>query len=100
MRRANRKDTASKAIVEGLRLRGFTVYDMPQPGDILVYGYDSRASISGYAWLPLEIKTPKADRQGVKAPLTASQKKRNLSAAPIPIVETLEQALALYGRTL
>lgn len=98
MRRANKKDLVHASIRDGLREHEIVVMDMPIPGDVLCYGYSDLHKI--YLWLPLELKTPKAMRQGVKAQLTASQQKRNLSAAPIPIVETLEQALALYGRTL
>lgn len=97
MRRANKKDLAHAPIRDGLRERDISAIDMPDPGDLLCYGQHHQSGL--WLWFPIEVKSPKEMRQGVKAQLTNSQKKRNLSAAPIPIVETLEEALALYGRT-
>lgn len=97
---ANRKDTVHKPIVIGLEARGFVVYEMPDPGDILVYGWD--ADDNRYRWMPMELKSSNAVRKK-KADgsdeLSPRQKRmRDKKAlAPIPIVHSLSQALSLFG---
>lgn len=87
MRRANRKDSVHKAIVEGLRAHGVAVADMPDPGDVLTF-YNGR-------FLPIEFKSDQRTR-GYTKEATALQEKR-AKVMPIPIAHTLAEALALHG---
>ena len=93
MRRANRKDLVHSYIVAGLRHRGIAAEDMPQPGDILTYGYHAVRKI--WIFVPMELKSPK-DVRNKKAELTPAQARR-ANRMPIPIVHTLPEALAHYG---
>lgn len=117
MRRANKKDLVHRTIVDGLRQRGIVVYDMPEPGDVLCYQFDARVFyphrpdpwMQFARWLPLEIKTPGIARtrksqqkrsDGSRIRATRPDGSRywlDVPPAPIPVVETLEQALALFG---
>jgi len=87
MRRANRKDSVHKSIVEGLRAHGVAVADMPDPGDVLTY-FNGR-------FIPIEFKSDKRTRNYTKE-ATALQEKR-AAVMPIPIAHTLAEALSLHG---
>ena len=97
---ANRKDTAHKPIVTALESYNITVYDMPDPGDILCYGWN-RAT-KQYEWHPAEIKSSNAVRKK-KADgsdeLSPRQKRirDKKCMAPIPVIHTVAEGLALYG---
>lgn len=83
MRRAGRKDWTQQAIVGALRSIGVTVLISNQEGfpDLLT---ESRGK-----WLPIEVKSP----TGHLTPL----QRQLLAVAPYPVVETVDQALALFG---
>ena len=97
---ANRKDVVHKPIVEGLEARGFVVYDMPDPGDILVYGWNARDK--SYQWTPMELKSSngvrkkKADGSDELSPRQKRIRDKK-ARAPIPIVHSIPEALILYG---
>lgn len=80
------KDANHDEIVNGLQARGFDVYAMPQPGDILVYGLD--VDDRHHRWMPMEIKTAGGRKTKNQADRTQQ---------PIPTVRNLADALALYG---
>ena len=102
-RRAARKDTVHAPIVAELRKRGVLVEDMPTPGDVLCYykwpAHDhidvNRVVFipSRELYMPMEFKSPQTIRRR-KEQRTAQQKRTQM---PIPIVETLEDALRLMG---
>ena len=100
MRRANRKDVVQSEIVKGLRERGIVVFDMPQPGDVLCYGlrHGTVLDPDDMIWMPMELKSDKRTR-GYKPELTKAQITRAATGAVIPIVHSLAEALALFGRT-
>lgn len=83
MRRAGRKDWNQARIVAALRAIGVTVLVANQEGfpDLLT---ESRG-----VWLPIEIKRPR----GKLTPLQRHLQQQ----APYPVVESVEQALALFG---
>lgn len=110
MRRAARKDTSHKPIVEGLEARGIVVFDVSGLAglgfDIVCY----RPGLNG-GWFVLELKTPVESNAGQpgkrkysvanrpvtqKAALTESEKKAR-TRAPVHVVETLGAALAACG---
>lgn len=76
------KDANHDDIVNGLQARGYTVYSMPMPGDVLCYSPFTER------WMPAEIKTAKGRK-------TKNQAARDQQ--PIPIVRSLADALALFG---
>ena len=96
----NRKDVVHKPIVEGLEQRGFVVYDMPDPGDILVYGW--HVIDKSLQWMPMELKSSnvvrkkKADGSDELSPRQKRIRDKK-ARAPIPIVHSLPEALLLYG---
>lgn len=83
MRRAARKDWPQAQIVRALRDIGVDVLVVNQEGvpDLLTH--------SRGRWLPIEIKRPR----GHLTPLQAALRQR----APFPVVESVDQALALFG---
>ena len=100
---ANRKDVVHKPIVDGLEQRGFVVYDMPDPGDILVYGW--HRDDKSYQWVPMELKSSnvvrkkKADGSDELSPRQKRIRDKK-ARAPIPIVHSISEGLALFGITL
>ena len=105
-RRAARKDTVHAPIVKALREHGVIVEDMPTPGDVLCY-YKWPAHThtdcdrvifipTRELYMPMEFKSPQTIRRR-KEQRTAQQKRTPM---PIPIVETLEDALNLMGLPL
>jgi hypothetical protein len=94
MRRAAKKDLVHAPIVEGLRMHDIEVEDMPQPGDVLCYGF--HADFDRFMFVPMEFKTPR-ELLGTNPTLTKRQQARVM---PIPKVTTLSEALALFGRSL
>lgn len=113
MRRANRKDTIHAAIVQGLRQHGISVCDMPDPGDILCYGQHADGR---YLWVPMELKSDQRTR-GYKPEATELQAERatikdrwyrgadgkkykdTTNAIKVPVVHSLAEGLALFGRS-
>ena len=97
---ANRKDVVHKPIVEGLEQRGFVVYDMPDPGDILCYGWHAREK--SFQWVPMELKSSnvvrkkKADGSDELSPRQKRIRDKK-SRAPIPVVHSLMEALDHFG---
>lgn len=91
MRRAAKKDWNQGAIVDALRAIGVTVFVLNAEGlpDLLTHDIRGRACSMGCAWLPIEVKRPRGK-------LTPAQKGTR-SIAPFPVVETVDQALALFG---
>lgn len=83
MRRAGRKDWTQAQIVSALRSIGVEVLILNQEGvpDLLTH--------SRGIWLPIEVKRPR----GKLTPLQAALRRR----AAFPVVETVDQALALFG---
>lgn len=96
MRRAARVDVVQADIIEGLRSNGIACLPMPDPGDVLTYGFHIR--IKEYIYVPMEIKSPKRVRNK-KDEMTPAQKRRAL-VMPIPLVHSISEALSLYGQTL
>ena len=102
-RYANRQDVMHKPIVSALEDYGVTVYLMPDPGDILCYGWN-RATLQ-YEWHPAEIKSSntvrkkKADGSDELTPRQKRLRDQNYTA-PIPIIRTVAEGLALFGITL
>ena len=99
---ANRKDTVHKPIVAALESYNITVYDMPDPGDVLCYGFDRTSN--SYQWVPMELKSSNAIRKK-KADGSQELSPRQLRMAakrcnaPIPIVHSIAEGLALFGIT-
>jgi hypothetical protein len=87
-----RKDLVHAPIVAGLRVRGILVEDMPEPGDVLCYGW--HAGLQQRVFIPIEFKSDAKSRGGSTAKLTKTQAARVM---PIPIVHDLPEALALFG---
>lgn len=83
MRRAGRKDWTQAQIVSALRSIGVEVLILNQEGipDLL--------TCSRGKWLPVEVKSPR----GHLTPLQRSLQAR----APYPVVQTVAEALALFG---
>jgi hypothetical protein len=86
--------------VEALEANGITCYLMPDPGDVLCYGWDNESK--SYQWLPMEVKSgndvrkKKADHSQELTPRQQRMREKRFKA-PIPIVHTPAEALALYG---
>lgn len=80
---ARRRDWNETAIVSALRGVGVVVYRLSAPGvpDLLTY--------SRGVWLPIEVKKPRGK-------LTPAQKDTRADT-PYPVVETVAEALALFG---
>lgn len=108
MRRAARKDTSHKPIVDGLEARGIIVFDV---SGLAGLGFDIVCYRAGEGWRVMELKTPVESNAGQpgkrkystanrpvtqKAALTDSEK-RAKTRAPVEVVETLGQALAVCG---
>ena len=99
---ANRKDSVHKSIVAALEARGVVVYEMPDPGDILCYGWHVHL---GPQWVPMELKSSnavrrkKADGSQELSPRQRRMREKH-ARAPIPVVHTPSEALALFGMTL
>jgi len=87
-----RQDLVHQPIVDGLRARGICVELMPEPGDVLCYGWHARLKFE--VFIPMEFKSDAKSRGGSKAKLTKTQAKRVM---PIPVVHDLPEALALFG---
>lgn len=96
MRRAAKCDTAKAAIVEALRKNGIEVYDMKQPVDLLCRWYSN--TLRGYAWQPLEVKTPRGKRNP-KARIDPRQAAQTefIAHTRTPVVTTPQEALAVFG---
>lgn len=92
---ARRKDTTHLPIADGLEGAGLVVFDVSGLGglgfDILVYHPTQRR------WLPMEIKSGKAIHHKSAATRLKPSQVRAIALAPIPVVETLAQALACFS---
>lgn len=103
-RRAARKDTTHNEISDGLREHGVIVIDTHRAG------YGAPDALCYYAatdtWKPMEFKTQRYQKQyktkrnpeggdGLVQLKPAQEKLQKV--APIPIVRTLAEALALFG---
>lgn len=85
-----RRDANEPAIVDALEAIGIVVHRISVPGlpDLLVY---NPRAVQTARWMPIEIKMP-----GEK--LTVPQQVTMLMS-PYPVIETVAQALALFGVT-
>lgn len=89
---AKRQDTAQKPIVTELKARGVAIVPMPDPGDVLCY-------FNG-VFMPIEFKTKrptKGDGAGGSHGLTKKQEQTRAAGVPIPVVSSVQEALALFG---
>jgi hypothetical protein len=91
---ARKRDEIEAEIVAALEAIGVQVYRMSAKGlpDLLTHDLRGRCCAMGCAWMPLEVKRP-----GGK--LTVAQKETQ-RLAPFPIVDSVEQALGLFGVSL
>jgi hypothetical protein len=100
MRWAARQDVVHKPIVAALESHSITVYLMPDPGDVLTYGLHRTTQL--HIWLPMELKSgndvrkKKADGSEELSPRQQRMREKRFRA-PIPIVHSEAEALALYG---
>lgn len=89
-----RQDASQKPIVDELKKRGIAIVPMPDPGDVLCY-------FNGL-FVPIEFKTKRPTRgsdAGGSHGLTKKQIKTREAGVPIPVVSSLQEALALFGLT-
>ena len=90
---ARKRDANEPEIVAALERIGVQVFLVSGDGipDLNTYDARRRAIWRGvrHMWLPVEVKRPR----GKLTPSQASTKQR----APFPVVETVDQALALFG---
>lgn len=92
---ARRKDNGHDAIVKGLTAKYISVVPMPDPGDILCFGLHAVRLIR--IFVPMEIKTKRADKAGGDHGLTKKQAATRAAGVPIPVVHSLAEALDLFG---
>lgn len=83
MRRLARRDAREGEIIDALQAIGVVVRRVSSPGipDLLTWRRGG--------WLPVEVKSP-------GEPLTPAQQEL-YDVAPFPVVETVAEALALFG---
>ena len=93
---ARRKDLSQKPIEDTLRERGIVVFDISRLGDSYpdLLCYDPLSTL----WLPIECKSDRSISHHRKADNQLSESQLVIHAtAPIPVVETPDEALALFG---
>lgn len=94
VRYAAKVDVQHKFIRDGLRQAGIFVLDLSKAGkgcpDFLCHARHT-------GWVPIEVKSAvQVTHRKKDQPLTTDQQKLHRQA-PIPIVETLDEALHLFG---